>query len=173
MNEVQEITPRTGEPRVVLEVVARIVVHPAELERVKGRVADEIQALAVRETLAGTDARPEIPHLRPVPEPERPRLLIRVPAREVLVDGEPVRLTRLEFDLLLFLWEHPGRVFERETLLRRVWHQDFAAGTRTVDVHVRRLRRKIGPVARELITTFRGVGYRLDRTDGTQVDYGA
>ena len=75
---------------------------------------------------------------------------------------------------LLFLCDHPDTVHSRAELLRAVWGFEHALDTtRTVDVHVRRLRRKIGPVARELITTFRGVGYRLDRTDGTQVDYGA
>lgn len=81
-------------------------------------------------------------------------------ARSVLRDGAVVRLTRLEFDLLLCFCEHPGRLFRRAELLRRVWGYD-QTGARTVDVHVRRLRAKTG-ANRPLVTTVHGVGYRLD-----------
>ena len=69
-------------------------------------------------------------------------------------------LTYKEFELLRFLATRPGRVFTRAQLLREVWGYDFYGGTRTVDVHVRRLRSKLGPELEHLIETVRGVGYR-------------
>ena len=79
---------------------------------------------------------------------------------EVSLDGKPVNLTLREFDLLVFLMRSPGVVFNRETLLQRVWGWDFDGGSRTVDVHVQTLRQKLGDHA-GLIETVRGVGYRL------------
>jgi DNA-binding response OmpR family regulator len=78
----------------------------------------------------------------------------------VSLDGSPLDLTFKEFELLRFLAEHPGRVFTRPALMREVWGYDFYGGTRTVDVHVRRLRAKLGPTHENLIETVRGVGYR-------------
>ena len=79
---------------------------------------------------------------------------------EVSLKGKPLNLTVREFDLLSFLMRSPGVVFNRETLLQRVWGWDFDGGSRTVDVHVQTLRQKLGDHA-ELIETVRGVGYRL------------
>ena len=79
---------------------------------------------------------------------------------EVSLEGKPLNLTVREFDLLSFLMRSPGVVFNRETLLQRVWGWDFDGGSRTVDVHVQTLRQKLGDRA-ELIETVRGVGYRL------------
>jgi DNA-binding response OmpR family regulator len=70
-------------------------------------------------------------------------------------------LTFKEFELLKFLVQHPGRVFSREQLLQEVWGYDYFGGTRTVDVHVRRLRAKLGPDNETLIGTVRNVGYRF------------
>ncbi len=70
-------------------------------------------------------------------------------------------LTYKEFELLKFLAQHPGRVFTRAQLLQEVWGYDYFGGTRTVDVHVRRLRAKLGPENEHLIGTVRNVGYRL------------
>ena len=78
----------------------------------------------------------------------------------VSLEGSPLDLTFKEFELLRFLAEHPGRVFTRPALMREVWGYDFYGGTRTVDVHVRRLRAKLGPAHEHLIETVRGVGYR-------------
>lgn len=78
----------------------------------------------------------------------------------VTVAGRPLDLTFKEFEVLRFLASRPGRVFTRPTLLREVWGYDFYGGTRTVDVHVRRLRAKLGPEHEGLIETVRGVGYR-------------
>ena len=81
-------------------------------------------------------------------------------SREVAWRGRPLTLTPREFDLLAFLAAHPGRVFSREELLRKVWGYDYVGETRTVDVHVRRLRAKLG--AREgVIETVTGAGYKL------------
>jgi DNA-binding response OmpR family regulator len=78
----------------------------------------------------------------------------------VTAGGRPLDLTFKEFELLRFLATHPGRVFTRPALLREVWGYDFFGGTRTVDVHVRRLRAKLGPEHEQMIQTVRGVGYR-------------
>jgi len=83
----------------------------------------------------------------------------------VTVAGRPLDLTFKEFELLRFLAQHPGRVFTRPSLLREVWGYDFYGGTRTVDVHVRRLRAKLGPEHEHLIETVRSVGYRAAATE--------
>ncbi|HEX6054922.1 MAG TPA: response regulator transcription factor [Intrasporangium sp.] len=75
--------------------------------------------------------------------------------------GQPLDLTYKEFELLKYLAQHPGRVFTRAQLLQEVWGYDYYGGTRTVDVHVRRLRAKLGPDHEALIGTVRNVGYRL------------
>lgn len=74
--------------------------------------------------------------------------------------GHALDLTFKEFELLKFLAQHPGRVFSRDHLLQEVWGYDYFGGTRTVDVHVRRLRAKLGPENEALIGTVRNVGYR-------------
>jgi DNA-binding response OmpR family regulator len=78
----------------------------------------------------------------------------------VALAGRPLDLTYKEFELLRYLASHPDRVFTRPALLREVWGFDFYGGTRTVDVHVRRLRAKLGPEHEHLVETVRGVGYR-------------
>ncbi|HEX5950391.1 MAG TPA: response regulator transcription factor [Actinomycetota bacterium] len=87
-------------------------------------------------------------------------LTMDVDSYAVTVAGRTLDLTYKEFELLRFLAERPGRVFTRPTLLREVWGYDFYGGTRTVDVHVRRLRAKLGPEHESLVETVRGVGYR-------------
>jgi len=77
------------------------------------------------------------------------------------VSGRSLDLTFKEFELLKFLAQHPGRVFSRQQLLSEVWGYDYFGGTRTVDVHVRRLRAKLGPENETLIGTVRNVGYRF------------
>lgn len=80
------------------------------------------------------------------------------------VHGRPLDLTFKEFELLRFLATHPSRVFTREQLLSEVWGYDYFGGTRTVDVHVRRLRAKLGDLE-SLIGTVRNVGYRFNVYD--------
>jgi DNA-binding response OmpR family regulator len=88
------------------------------------------------------------------------RLTLSADTYQVTVDGRPLDLTYKEFELLRFLASRPARVFTRAALLREVWGYDFYGGTRTVDVHIRRLRAKLGPEHEHLIETVRGVGYR-------------
>ncbi|TKJ32480.1 response regulator transcription factor [Blastococcus sp. CCUG 61487] len=77
--------------------------------------------------------------------------------------GRPLDLTYKEFELLKYLAQHPGRVFSRAQLLQEIWGYDYFGGTRTVDVHVRRLRAKLGIEHESLIGTVRNVGYKLDK----------
>ncbi len=79
----------------------------------------------------------------------------------VTAAGERVTLTLKEYELLRLFLTDPGRAFDRETLLRRVWDTDYTGETRTVDVHIRSLRAKLGPAA-DCIRTVRGVGHRLE-----------
>ncbi|UQU68074.1 winged helix-turn-helix domain-containing protein [Couchioplanes caeruleus] len=101
------------------------------------------------------------PALMPAAEPAEGGVEVRLltASRQVMLDGKLLPLTRLEFDLLLFLADHPRRVFSRTQLLNAVWGYEHT-GERTVDVHVRRLRVKMGSHL-PLITTVYGVGYRL------------
>jgi DNA-binding response OmpR family regulator len=88
------------------------------------------------------------------------------------INGRSLDLTFKEFELLKFLAQHPGRVFSRAQLLQEVWGYDYFGGTRTVDVHVRRLRAKLGAENEALIGTVRNVGYRFvpGKTSGLQSD---
>jgi DNA-binding response OmpR family regulator len=109
-------------------------------------------AARIKAVLRRTDAGPRADVL------ELDGLRVARDAREVTVDGEPVELTAKEFDLLAFLLEHQGVVFTRDQLLDRVWGMAYYGGTRTVDVHVAQLRRKLGRPA--VIRTVRGAGYK-------------
>jgi DNA-binding response OmpR family regulator len=82
---------------------------------------------------------------------------------QVTIDGTPVDFTFMEYELLRFFLTHPNRVFSREALLSRVWGYDFYGETRTVDVHVRRVRAKLGAEHAARIRTVRSVGYRFER----------
>ena len=91
----------------------------------------------------------------------RTGLMLDHDQRRVWVDGTEITLTFQEFELLAFLSAHPATVFSRADLVRRVWQRDFAADSRTVDVHVSRLRHKLGPAyGRYLVTEYR-VGYQF------------
>lgn len=83
---------------------------------------------------------------------------------QVAIDGRPVDFTYMEYELLKFLVTHPRRVFSREALLHRVWGYDYYGGARTVDVHVRRVRAKLGSENASRIKTVRSVGYRWEGT---------
>lgn len=88
-------------------------------------------------------------------------LTMNLASYQVTVSGEQLYLTYKEFELLRFLMTHRGRVFSRDALLRHVWGEEYLGGTRTVDVHIRRLRAKVGPQFDELIQTVRNVGYKM------------
>jgi DNA-binding response OmpR family regulator len=77
------------------------------------------------------------------------------------IKGRVLDLTFKEFELLKYLAQHPGRVFTRSQLLQEIWGYDYFGGTRTVDVHIRRLRSKLGPEFEAIIGTVRNVGYRF------------
>ncbi|MDY7039415.1 MAG: winged helix-turn-helix domain-containing protein [Chloroflexota bacterium] len=115
-------------------------------------VEDAVLRLARRRALLG--------------EPDRlciGQLEIDLDGRTVTVNGERVPLTPKEFDLLVLLASHPGRVFGRETLLERVWDYDYLGDSRTVDVHVQRLRRKLeeDPHHPRYLLTVHGIGYKF------------
>ena len=83
---------------------------------------------------------------------------------QAMIDGDPLDLTYMEYELLKYFAEHPGRVCTREVLLSQVWGYEYYGGARTVDVHVRRLRAKLGEPHAGLIATVRSVGYRFGKS---------
>ncbi|MGI8729805.1 MAG: winged helix-turn-helix domain-containing protein [Solirubrobacteraceae bacterium] len=89
-------------------------------------------------------------------------LEMNIATYQVAIDGRPVDFTYMEYELLRFLVTHPRRVFSREALLSRVWGYDYYGGARTVDVHVRRVRAKLGSENASRIKTVRSVGYRWE-----------
>ncbi|MBP1933507.1 two-component system response regulator ResD [Ammoniphilus resinae] len=94
-----------------------------------------------------------------------PHLTIDHDAHKVLADGIEVNLTPKEYELLLYLAQHPEKVFSREDLLKDVWHYEFFGDLRTVDTHIKRLREKLNKVsseAAEMIATVWGIGYKLE-----------
>jgi len=91
-------------------------------------------------------------------------LMLNLETYQAACDGRPLDLTYMEYELLKFLAAHPGKVFTRETLLSRVWGYEYYGGARTVDVHIRRLRAKLGEEHANLIQTVRSVGYRFGQS---------
>ncbi len=89
-------------------------------------------------------------------------LVVDLANYKVFIDGDPLDLTYKEYELLRFLASHRGRVFTREALLNQVWGYDYYGGTRTVDVHIRRIRAKLGPNYENVVETVRNVGYRFN-----------
>jgi len=89
-------------------------------------------------------------------------LELNVATYQVAIAGKPVSFTYMEYELLKFLVTHPGRAFSRESLLSAVWGYDYYGGARTVDVHVRRVRAKLGLEHAARIKTVRSVGYRFE-----------
>lgn len=104
----------------------------------------------------GRGTRPELVEYGP--------LVLNLETYQGVVGGRPLDLTYMEYELLKFLATHPGRVFTRETLLSRVWGYEYYGGARTVDVHIRRLRAKLGEEHAHLISTVRSVGYRFGQS---------
>jgi DNA-binding response OmpR family regulator len=149
-----------------------------ELPRDPGALAALADLLHSVAELPGVAVRqPTIPGLLPFPRQSTSDIMVDdrvriVPhARTVLRRGLPISLTRLEFDLLLYLTERPRRVLPRSTLMADVWGIDEPLNSRTVDVHIRRLRDKLGS-DRPRITTVRGVGYRFDGAQDVIVEPG-
>ena len=96
-----------------------------------------------------------------VPAIQLGALYLNPSAHVVMVEGEPVELTYKEFEMLYMLMSNPGRVFTRQQFLTCIWDQDYDGETRTVDVHIRNLRQKLGTCG-NYINTVRGVGYRME-----------
>ncbi|MEZ5181390.1 MAG: response regulator transcription factor [Acidimicrobiales bacterium] len=111
-------------------------------------------------------------HRRAVPPAAAPTegdhgLLVDRRARRIRLDGDELELTPKEFDLLALLASEPGRALEREAIIAAVWDEHWWGPTKTLDVHIAALRRKLGDPT--WITTLRGVGYRLDPPEGSGV----
>ncbi|MDP9388440.1 MAG: response regulator transcription factor [Actinomycetota bacterium] len=104
----------------------------------------------------GRGTRPELVEYGP--------LVLNLETYQAAISGRPLDLTYMEYELLKFLVTHPGKVFTRETLLSRVWGYEYYGGARTVDVHIRRLRAKLGNENEYLIQTVRSVGYRFGQS---------
>ena len=117
--------------------------HPMELEA-------RLKHLFWR---AGEGVRPEVV--------EHSELMLNLETYQATIGGQPLDLTYMEYELLKFLAQNPGKVFTREMLLSRVWGYEYYGGARTVDVHIRRLRAKLGEEHANLIQTVRSVGYRF------------
>ncbi|MFV0309741.1 MAG: winged-helix domain-containing protein [Desertimonas sp.] len=120
--------------------------HPAELEA------------RVRHLLwhVGGGSRPDTIEYR--------ELALNLETYQASIAGRPLDLTYMEYELLKFLSQNPGKVFTREVLLNRVWGYEYYGGARTVDVHVRRLRAKLGEEHAGFIQTVRSVGYRFGQS---------
>jgi DNA-binding response OmpR family regulator len=104
----------------------------------------------------GGGTRPELVEYGP--------LALNLETYQAYIGGRPLDLTYMEYELLKFLAQHPGKVFTREILLSRVWGYEYYGGARTVDVHIRRLRAKLGEEHANLIQTVRSVGYRFGQS---------
>lgn len=104
----------------------------------------------------GGGTRPELVEYAP--------LVLNLETYQASVAGRPLDLTYMEYELLKFLAQHPGKVFTREMLLSRVWGYEYYGGARTVDVHIRRLRAKLSDEHASLIQTVRSVGYRFGQS---------
>jgi two-component system, OmpR family, alkaline phosphatase synthesis response regulator PhoP len=117
--------------------------HPRELEA-------RLKHLFWR---TGSGTRPELVEYGP--------LVLNLETYQATIDGKPLDLTYMEYELLKFLATNPGKVFTREILLSRVWGYEYYGGARTVDVHIRRLRAKLGEEHANLISTVRSVGYKF------------
>ena len=91
-------------------------------------------------------------------------LSLNLETYQASIAGRPLDLTYMEYELLKFLAQNPGKVFTREMLLNRVWGYEYYGGARTVDVHIRRLRAKLGEEHAGLIQTVRSVGYRFGQS---------
>lgn len=95
-------------------------------------------------------------------------MTINLATYQVTVAGTPIDFTYLEYSLLAFLVQHPDRTFSRDALLQSVWESDYYGGSRTVDVHVRRVRAKLGPKRAQHLETVRGFGYLWNSHEQTR-----
>jgi phosphate regulon transcriptional regulator PhoB len=158
--------------------IIMLTARAEEVDRVLGLElgADDYitKPFSPRELVARVKAVLRRSHGEDVPPPhevfERGRLRVDFDTYEIFLDGQPANLSLREFELLKFFLQHPYRVYDRLQLLDLVWGQDVHVEPRTVDVHIRRLRKRIerNDASPELIVTVRGVGYKFnpDALDG-------
>jgi len=140
-SELPELQSRTD----IFDDFCVVPAHPSELEaRIRHLLSRDGTGLALP---------PEIVSYQ--------TLELNVETYQASIDGRPLDLTYMEYELLKFLASSPGRVFTRETLLTQVWGYEYYGGARTVDVHIRRLRAKLGEEHAAMIQTVRSVGYRF------------
>jgi DNA-binding response OmpR family regulator len=125
---------------------------PAELDA-------RIRVVIGREVIAALAKNPSLKQIR------SGELVIDEDSYTAKIKGRSLDLTYKEFELLKYLTQHPGRVFSRSQLLQEIWGYDYFGGTRTVDVHIRRLRSKLGPEFESIIDTVRNVGYRFSASN--------
>ncbi len=179
----EDSTP-AEEDLVLVDLADPEVESRLELDRFKRRLRDGVRVLAilrhdqlkslgrseslddfVLDGFTGEELRTRIRRISPNKKGARrgaAGLEIDEDRYQVRVDGSPVELTYKEFELLRFLASRPGKAFTREVLLEQVWGYDYFGGTRTVDVHIRRIRSKIEREGRTYIRTIRGVGYMFE-----------
>lgn len=137
------------------------ITKPFSMRELLARVKAQLRR--VRMDKAENTAQPPVP-------PANPNLLqfgnlqINITRHQILLNNQPLDLKPKEYELMLFLARHHGKVLSRELILQRVWEWDFSGGSRTVDVHIRWLREKIedDPSMPQRIVTVRGAGYRFD-----------
>lgn len=135
----------------------------AQLDRYDDRFDDFLEAPFLRSSLDVRLRRLQPPDHGEVPEKIRVGEIVVDPATyRASVAGRSLALTYMEYELLRFLAANAGRVHTREAILRNVWGFEYYGGIRTVDVHVRRLRAKLGQEHARTISTVRGVGYGLE-----------
>jgi DNA-binding response OmpR family regulator len=166
LNGLEVLREVRAEPSTRDTPVLLLTARGAEMDKLLGfeRGADDYitKPFSPREVLARVDAvlrraRPEKDQAALVAGP----LTLDQGRREAHLAGEEIVLTPREFELLYFFARHPGRAFSRDELLSKVWGYDYRGETRTVDVHVRRLRAKLGESAKDMIATVTGTGYKL------------
>jgi DNA-binding response OmpR family regulator len=162
------LTARTEEVDQILglEVGADdYIAKPFSIRQVVARVRAMLRRVEL-DNSGGAPVSPAVAQSAPVAPASAPaplvRGLLRISAaeRSVRLDGQEIDLTPKEYDLLVLLASHPGWVFKREVLLQQVWGDSYEGFDRTIDNHITRLRKKLGPVG-EKIDTVWGVGYRF------------
>ena len=122
-------------------------------------VDDRIRIVIVKDAITHLAKNPSLKEIR------SGEVVIDEDSYTAKIKGRTLDLTFKEFELLKYLAQHPGRVFSRSQLLQEIWGYDYFGGTRTVDVHIRRLRSKLGPEFESIIDTVRNVGYRFSTSN--------
>jgi DNA-binding response OmpR family regulator len=144
--------------------VADVVVSSASPAEVEGRL--RLVSERGNQVMVHATGNEEVPEQGEDGQIRSGDLMVDTNGYTASLHGHPIDLAYKEFELLKYLVQHPNRVFTRAQLLQEVWGYDYYGGTRTVDVHIRRLRAKLGGEYEHLIGTVRNVGYRFDPPEG-------